>query len=319
MLSLPFLELRQEWCTMSVQPAVINLCEIDSTAKAVQQNRRQNFYTVASTATSDHRLYSRDLDFLLSLSMNLEDFDLALDLGKSPSQSSSLACLFLREKTDGDFLRNQLKETLGLLFFLAGEIIDDPKRATDKKALSNVLSHLRAVAKASLNTGSPGEPKNMDVPRLRRIIRLFHNMASKPQPFPQSIVVSDELYSFFLYCRSSGDTEDPTDKEMALIDLLANNAAPKYFLQMLVEWTRAFRMPSYATPFVHRTLLRGAQRGVHQELSGSLLRIKDARQHATVDGEQHAVSSSDSSVDEPLSPHGSIWSRMRVGEAVIGK
>ena len=44
--------------------------------------RRNNFLHVASRTSSDHLAYSRDLPFLLKLSMETREFDLALDLGE---------------------------------------------------------------------------------------------------------------------------------------------------------------------------------------------------------------------------------------------
>lgn len=45
-------------------------------------SRKMKFYTVASTSSSDHLLYHRDLVLLLNLSMEMGEHDLALDLGK---------------------------------------------------------------------------------------------------------------------------------------------------------------------------------------------------------------------------------------------
>lgn len=42
----------------------------------------QNFFRVASRASSDHLVYHRDLIMLLDMSMLIDERDLALDLGK---------------------------------------------------------------------------------------------------------------------------------------------------------------------------------------------------------------------------------------------
>jgi hypothetical protein len=66
----------QEWCELSVR-------EKDSNTLGDRSfDRRQNFFAVASRASSDHRAYSRNLALLMDLSMEAEEFDLALDLGK---------------------------------------------------------------------------------------------------------------------------------------------------------------------------------------------------------------------------------------------
>ena len=58
----------REYCTLSV--------------KSNDRKRRRNFLQVASRTSSDHLAYSRDLPFLLRLSMDAHEFDLALDLGE---------------------------------------------------------------------------------------------------------------------------------------------------------------------------------------------------------------------------------------------
>ena len=58
----------KEYCTLSV--------------KSKDGKRRKNFLQVASRTSSDHLAYSRDLPFLLKLSMDAHEFDLALDLGE---------------------------------------------------------------------------------------------------------------------------------------------------------------------------------------------------------------------------------------------
>ena len=49
-----------------------------------KQDRRTNFLFVASRASSHHLVYHRDLPLLLTLSMEIKEHSLALDLGKSP-------------------------------------------------------------------------------------------------------------------------------------------------------------------------------------------------------------------------------------------
>ena len=46
-----------------------------------KQERRSNFFAVASKSSSDHVAYRRDLELLLVLAMKIEEKNLALDLG----------------------------------------------------------------------------------------------------------------------------------------------------------------------------------------------------------------------------------------------
>ena len=68
----------KEFCTLSVKGKVKNA------------KRRNNFLRVASKTSSDHLAYTRDLSLLLKLSMDTQEFDLALDLGTSNRLQSLL-------------------------------------------------------------------------------------------------------------------------------------------------------------------------------------------------------------------------------------
>lgn len=51
--------------------------------------RRKNFYKVASRTSSNHLAYTRDLKMLLQLSMSIEEYGLILDLGKQLKNEAS--------------------------------------------------------------------------------------------------------------------------------------------------------------------------------------------------------------------------------------
>lgn len=66
----------QEWCELSVKGLKNGLAE--------KSERRTNFFSVASRASSNHLAYHRDLLFLLTLSMEIKEHNLVLDLGEWP-------------------------------------------------------------------------------------------------------------------------------------------------------------------------------------------------------------------------------------------
>jgi hypothetical protein len=79
------LQSEQEWCERSVgklPPSGGKGQNADNDVK----KRKDNFFFVASRASSHHLVYRRDLVLLLNLSMNIDEFDLALDLGKLAAQ-----------------------------------------------------------------------------------------------------------------------------------------------------------------------------------------------------------------------------------------
>lgn len=73
------LSIPQEWCELSVNELV------QANGLKEKDDRRKNFFYVASRASSHHLAYHRDLLLLLSLSMDIEENNLALDLGTSAS------------------------------------------------------------------------------------------------------------------------------------------------------------------------------------------------------------------------------------------
>jgi hypothetical protein len=73
----------KEWCELSVAPDT----EVSTGSRggkmtmAAEGQRRKNFMSVASRASSDHLSYSRDFELLLDLSMQVNELELSLDLG----------------------------------------------------------------------------------------------------------------------------------------------------------------------------------------------------------------------------------------------
>jgi hypothetical protein len=73
----------KEWCKLSIEDESWSFRGVTSSkSESVKKGRMQNFFTVASRASSNHRVYRRDLEMLLGLSMDVHHHDLALDLGK---------------------------------------------------------------------------------------------------------------------------------------------------------------------------------------------------------------------------------------------
>jgi hypothetical protein len=73
----------KEWCKLSIEDESRSSRAVTNTkSESVKKGRMQNFFTVASRASSNHRVYRRDLEMLLGMSMDIHQHDLALDLGK---------------------------------------------------------------------------------------------------------------------------------------------------------------------------------------------------------------------------------------------
>lgn len=66
----------KEWCELSVRQSD------NGTFADRAYDRQKNFFAVASRTSSDHLAYTRNLELLLTLCGDLDDSDLALDVGK---------------------------------------------------------------------------------------------------------------------------------------------------------------------------------------------------------------------------------------------
>ena len=68
----------QEWCELSIESSTEGQRMLWAPSKP--PNRRDNFYRIAKRSWPDHRLYHRDLVFLMGLSKKSDENDLVLDL-----------------------------------------------------------------------------------------------------------------------------------------------------------------------------------------------------------------------------------------------
>jgi hypothetical protein len=68
------IELVKEWCRLSLNSDGENSFDSDE--------KRENFYQVASRKKRDYHLYRRDLPFLVDIAIKVSDVQLAIDLSK---------------------------------------------------------------------------------------------------------------------------------------------------------------------------------------------------------------------------------------------
>jgi hypothetical protein len=73
-----FFDYAQEWCLLSAEYKADAVKGGDER----RRTRRENFLAVASRSSSHHLCYHRDLPMLLDLSMQANEFNLALDVGE---------------------------------------------------------------------------------------------------------------------------------------------------------------------------------------------------------------------------------------------
>lgn len=192
--------------------------------------------------------------------------------------------------------------------FSAGEILDSPKYALDPALLEQLVDHLRTLVRIAVDTeigqAQPAQSPNV----LTRIVRLFHKMAThKSSVVRDGVSVPNELFSLIEYSSNA-------QKEIDAIGFLASMANPLDTLQTMKRWTSNLQPDRKVVLSTLHTVLRKASvAGVGMGLSGSLLRIKQARGNR--EGDATPVGGDDLA---PY-PRQSIWRMMYNGEANIDK
>lgn len=284
---------KQEWCEISVKELVV------SDGSEDKQDRRTNFFYVASRASSHHRAYHRDLPLLLTLSMEIKEHSLALDLGKLRWP--------LRGK--GRIFKTFSFTPLALLrlSFTAGEIIDDSKLSKQDSSLELVLKQIRLVGLYSLDAADD-ESQQVAARTLKRILRLYEKSA-----FRRVVDVPGELLKFLEH-RAGKRLVDITEPNvLELIQFFAEEAIPEDVLRAMSMDKPPANFQPEIFPVLHTLLSRGASSG--SELSASLLRIRRSRQRL---GGRLSVPSVDDSPDDDSTSQ-SIWKNMSTGMVAIGK
>lgn len=230
----------------------------DFHGEAKESRRRDNFYRVAGRTSGYSDFYLRDLFMLMRLSIQYSEIELALNLGTCFLRFNFPSCSFSSNR-GRPICRLQVDELLDGSAYTHNEII-----------VSDVLESLRKIAQDALLKD------DIDAPILRKIFHLFQKMATNESAMCRgSIVVSSELYVLLQICQINGLR--PSEKEFAFVSLLAHACDPAYALETLARWAPNYPSAYHLNSALHVLLQRGAQRGVSNELSGSLLRIRYAR------------------------------------------
>lgn len=154
-------------------------------------------------------------------------------------------------------------------------MLDSPVYCSDRTVLSATLDVLRKLAKEALAI-EDSSGTDMDELLLRKTFGLFEKMAaSKSTACRESIDVGSELHSLLQCCQN--DEPGPTEAELSFVNLLAHHGAPVHALQTLALWAPDYSSASHMIPLLHILLQRGTHHGITREISGTLLRVRQAR------------------------------------------
>lgn len=294
-----------EWSELSVRGYLEQISQQQSPGKQGSDDfkeRKKNFYSVASKASSDHLAYTRDLSKLLSLSMQAKEYSLALDL--------------------------------------ASEILDDPSWAKKKSLFDSIISTLRTIGHATIESFFSNHDTTVSSQRtLNRIFRLFRRISGMGAPDDDDggdckLDIPSEIAKFLDQATELlGD--DDHERMVALVRFMSKTGSPKELLLALVKWssqwsTMASKLGPELYPVLRTILRRGAQDGV-SELSASLQRVRQTRLNlqlgpAATEESSAVPPGENPSQDVPTSaklwPEGGggfLWEKMSRGMLLLAK
>jgi len=199
--------------------------------------------------------------------------------------------------------------------FLAGEIIEIPtllRTTTDV-----LLRDLRQISRHYLEI-RVGEQQEASDRALKETISLFSNLrkACSAHNIEQSFSVPDELHSWLEYKSSFYNFSGIGfgSPIFDLIEFLSKETHPSDFLQAFSLWTASHDELPDTVHVLQLVLRKGAKQALKSELSGALLRLRRARQHANYSFQDKFGSSGKNST-----PEETIWSLLSKGKVAIDK
>jgi hypothetical protein len=152
---------------------------------------------------------------------------------------------------------------------------------------------------------------HIDLRLVGRALRLFDKMSrSTSENCRQSVVVGDELQTLLKHWVSDELVAGDGNRAILLIDFFIQESGPADVLSSLASWSRERHMGPSMYPRLNDILSKGVLDALDYELSGSLLRLKHARQEFKEQEQPPSPQASDGS---------SIWSRMGTGMLSIDK
>mmetsp|Transcript_4757 Transcript_4757/g.9803 ORF Transcript_4757/g.9803 Transcript_4757/m.9803 type:complete len:896 (-) Transcript_4757:78-2765(-) len=240
------------------------------------------FFHVASKSDESSNFYHRDISFLMDISMRMSQFGLALDL--------------------------------------ANEILSDSNIRTDKQSMLTVVRHLRTIADVAIR----GNNGVLNTALLSQVIAFFNVIS--PCMIEQSFefTTATELTTLLNQCVASEldhDDANATDNVGSCILTISEDAPPAEYLRVLASWEHTSIESPAIMSAIHTCMIRGARKGVNQELSGSLLRIQRAREEGRrphiADGVMEWENNG--TQEEDTEEEGYLWANILNGTVLISK
>jgi len=214
----------REWCSMSI-------------VGIKNDDRRANFYMVASPVDSLESSIHRDLSFLIDSSVAIADDSLTVSL--------------------------------------ASEIISTSNQRTSKELLSRIVGFLRIIAskRDALNSHSSEKTEErLGQGLVQQILILFDKMSNSPhQAVRESIEMTEELL-YQLNARTNYQ-----DGEEVIVTLMTDVISPRYVLEALSLWQPFALRASLMFLSLRTCLMNDIESGLSDEISVALSRVREIR------------------------------------------
>jgi hypothetical protein len=165
---------------------------------------------------------------------------------------------------------------LSMLCYAANEIISSTKYRHNKQILEDVLKHLRIISDVAIK-GNDGE---LNATLLSEIITFFNVLTPCLEKYQYDFDTIAELTLLLEQCKTEGmenSSYNSTNMDVC-ITCVSESAPPSKSLRVFSQWAHSSIESASFVTAIQTSLLRGAREGVRSELSGSLLRLKRARE-----------------------------------------
>jgi hypothetical protein len=189
---------------------------------------------------------------------------------------------------------------------------------------SEVMTGLATCVRLIARIATQGDVLDHSI--VRRALKVIKKMSeSESEACRKSVSVPDDIYNLLVICGENAGHDTltrATNKQLAFVTLISNSIGPKNAIEALSKWDYTVPAPSTLVPALHTILLRGAQSGASEELSGALLRIQHARgskRQATAFSENGKPDSMESEVDAYGMGNCIIWRKLYEGTGIIDK
>jgi hypothetical protein len=194
--------------------------------------------------------------------------------------------------------------------FAANEMIDSPQYKDDKKTIMRIVENLRHIGEKALELDGR---RSLRSRYLKKILQAFRKMSShKNKTVSDSVSLSEELQRLF-DCQA----KKSESQLFEFVSFLANEAVPLDFLRALSSWDRLQSVEPVIFDTIQTALKRSARLSMGKELSGSLLRVRQAKFFVEAKEDEELARVDNARTTTTM--HTTLWNRLSQGMLVIAK